>query len=278
VLTKELPPMRLTLPQILLAAGLFSTPRAPLAAQIDYRNLDDDRPVRVEDAYPVERFAFEALLPYVVEREAGGITTHSVVPELSYGLFRNAQFGLKLPFALQDGPGNTHTGLSGLRLFALYNFNTESRLLPALSLRVDGAFPVGALAGGKTRVAFKAIATRSWGRNRIHLNGAYAVGADGAGAAAEGLPRWWAGGAIDRTLFRQSTLVIGEVYVLKVERGAPAEVNASIGMRYQWTTTTVFDFGVTRRLKAGVGPDIAVTVGLSHAFAIPGLMPGRTPR
>jgi hypothetical protein len=270
--------MRPKLHQLLAVGVLFATTRAPLAAQIDYRNLDDDRPVRVEDAYPVERFAFEALLPYVAEREAGGITTHSLVPELSYGLFRNTQIGLKLPFAIETGPGGTRTGLSGLRPFALYNFNTESRLLPALSIRVDGAFPVGALAGDKTRVAFKAIATRSWGRNRIHLNGAYAVGADGAGAAAEGLARWWAGGAIDRTLFRQSTLLVGEVYLLKPDRGARVEVNASIGMRYQWTTATVFDLGVSRRLKSGVGPDVAVTVGLSHAFAIPGLMPGGTPR
>lgn len=262
----------------LLAGSLLLLAAAPLAAQIDYRNLDDDRPTRVEDAYPVEHFAFEALLPYRVERESGSVTIHSVVPELSYGLLRNSQVGFKLPFAVVDGLGGTRTGLSGLLAFALYNFNTESRTLPALSLRVDGAFPVGTLAGGETRVAFKAIATRSFGKNRIHLNGAYAVGADGASSAAEGLPRWWAGAAIDRTLFRQSTLLVGEVYVLQAEHGAPRQLNASLGLRYQWTPTTVFDLGLSRRLKPGVGPDIAVTVGLSHAFAIPGLMPGRSSR
>lgn len=268
----------MTVRRTLLSAGLLLAPCAPLAAQIDYRNLDDDRPTRVEDAYPVERFAFEALLPYLVERESSGITTHSVVPELSYGLLRNAQLGLKFPLVAVDGPGSTRTGLSGVRVFGLYNFNTESRSLPAFSLRLDGAFPVGSLAGDKTRVALKAIATRSFGKNRLHLNGAYAIGADGADAAAEGLPRWWAGAAVDRTLFRQSTLLIGEVYVLKAERGALTAVNASVGVRYQWTPTTVFDIGVSRRLRAGIGPDIAVTAGLSHAFAIPGLMPRRSSR
>ena len=205
------------------------------------------------------------------------VTTHSVVPELSYGLLRDAQVGLKLPFSLEDGPGSTRTGLSGLRVFALYNFNTESRSLPAFSLRVDGAFPVGALAGDKTGVALKAITTRSFGKNRIHLNGAYSVGADAAAAAVEGLPRWWVGAALDRTLFRQSALLVGEVYVLKTERGAPTEVNAAVGVRYQWTPTTVFDVGVSRRLARN-GPDFALTAGLSHAFAIPGLMPGRSSR
>ena len=262
----------------MLAIGLLLGGFAPLKAQIDYRNLDDDRPTRVEDAYPVEHFAFEALLPYLAERERGGVTVHSVVPELSYGVVRNAQLGVKLPFALLDGPAASRTGLSGIRAFALYNFNTESRALPAFSLRADGAFPVGSLAGDKTRIALKAIATRSFGKNRLHLNGAYGFGPDGAGAVTEGLPRWWAGAAVDRTLFRQSTLLVGEVYALKSERGARTEVNATLGLRYQWTPTTVFDFGVGRRLKSSVGPDIAVTVGFSHAFAIAGLMPGRSPR
>ncbi|MGH7704168.1 MAG: hypothetical protein ACREMO_13820 [Gemmatimonadales bacterium] len=251
---------------------------SPAWAQVDYRNLDDDRPTRVEDAYPIERFAFEALLPYQVEREPRGITTHSVVPELSYGLLRNAQLGVKLPLAVEDAPGATRTGLAGLRVFALYNFTTETRSLPALSLRVDGAFPVGSLAGDRTRVALKAIATHSWGKNRIHLNGAYAIGPDRASPVAEALPRWWAGAAIDRTLFRQSTLIVGEVYALRAERNARTEINTSLGFRYQWTPTTVFDLGVSRRLKSGVGPDVAVTAGLSHAFAIPGLMPGRSSR
>jgi hypothetical protein len=36
-------------------AGLFLiSVVSPLAAQIDYRNLDDERPVLSEDAYPAE--------------------------------------------------------------------------------------------------------------------------------------------------------------------------------------------------------------------------------
>lgn len=242
-------------------------------AQIDYRNLDDDRPTRVEDAYPIERFAFEGLLPYQVDKEAGGVVTHSIVPELSYGIARNAQLGVTLPLALEDGAGDTRGGLVGLLLFALYNFNTESRGLPALSLRVDAGFPVGALAGDQTRVGLKGIATRSFGKNRVHLNGAYGVGSGGAAPATEAIPHWWAGIALDRTLFRQSTLLVGEIYALQEDKGAATQVNASIGIRYQWTPTTVIDFGVGRRLRSGVGPDIAVTLGFSHAFAIAGLMP-----
>jgi hypothetical protein len=255
-------------------AGLFLSFLAPpLAAQIDYRNLDDDRPVVTEDAYPVERYAFEVLAPYRYEAETNGIRLHTTVPEAAYGLTRNAQVGVKLPLAAVDDGTGTDWGLAGLRVFGLYNFNTESRRLPALALRADATFPVGSLAGEGSRFALKAIATHSWGRMRAHLNASRGFGSEDALSVAESLNRWNASLAIDHTFFRSSILLIGEVAVSQTVRDAPAGVNASLGGRWQWTPTLVIDAGVTRRLRSGTGPDIALTIGLSHAFAIRGLMP-----
>ena len=246
----------------------------PAAAQVDYRNLDDDRPTRVEDAYPAERYAFELLIPYGFERERGGAWVQASILELEYGLLRNAHVGVKTPLAGVGNGGTTEWGLSGIRALALYNFNTESRLLPALSLRTDAAFPVGGLAGSETHVGLQAIATRSWGRSRLHVNAAYRFGRDGTPAAVEGLDRWWYGAALDRTLFRQSILVIGAVYARRPRDAAPIEVNASLGLRWQWRPTAVIDVGISRGLRQGLGPEYAMTIGVSHAFAIAGLMPG----
>ena len=262
------------LPAATIAFGVLAIAAAPVGAQIDYRNLDDDRPARVEDAYPVERYAFEFLVPYAVERERGGVTVHSWVLELAYGVLRNGQIGLKAPLAAVRAGGTTTTGLSGLRAFALYNFNTESLLLPALSFRADVTFPVGSLAGSNTRVTVKGIATRSFGRTRVHVNGAWGFGPAGTAAVVETAERWWVGAALDRTLYRQSLLLVGEVYALRALAGAPTEVNASFGLRWQWRPTTVLDVGISRGLRDGLGPDYAVTVGVSNAFAIAGLMPG----
>lgn len=255
------------------ALGLALLPHVA-AAQIDYRNLDDDRPVRVEDAYPVERYAFELLLPHSVSR-SGGVTLHATVLELTWGVLRDGQIGVKAPLAASNAPGGS-TGLSGVRAFALYNFNTESPSLPALSLRGDLQLPAGSLGGDQTRGEIKAIATRSFGRTRLHLNVARGIGAEGEEAAVEGAPRWWAGAALDRTLFRQSVLLIAEVYALRERRGADLEVTSGLGLRWQLSPTFVLDAGVSRRLSA-TGPDIAVTAGLSHAFALRSLMP-RGPR
>ena len=256
-----------------LVTGLLAIP-ATAAAQIDYRNLDDDRPVRVEDAAPVETYAFEFLVPYAVEREKGGGFVHAVVPELSYGLFPNFHLGVKAPVGLLDEPGSTELGLSGLRTFALYNLNTEFGILPATSIRVDGEFPVGAFAATDTRVAVKGILTRAFGRNRVHVNGAYRFGSDGTPGRIESLPRWWAGLALDRTLYRQSLLLIAEGHVERAVDGAPLGVTAGVGLRWQWTPTTVLDLGVSRGLREGLGHDVAVTIGFSHVFGIRALMPG----
>ncbi len=242
-------------------------------AQIDYRNLDDDRPVVTEDAYPVERFAFELMAPYRFEAEAGGGQLHTTVPEAAYGIARNTQIGVKLPLAAVDEGGTTDWGLAGLRAFGLYNFNTETPWLPAFALRGDVSFPVGSLAGEGSRFALKAIATRSWGRTRAHFNVSRGFGSEDALSVAEPLNRWNASLAIDRTIMRSSLLLIGEVAVAQPVADAPTAANASLGARWQWTPTLVLDAGVTRRLRSETGPDIAFTIGLSHAFAIRGLMP-----
>ena len=258
---------------IALAVGLCTSFLAPAWAQIDYRNLGDDRPVVTEDAYPVERHAFELLAPYRYEAEAGGARLHTTVPEAAYGLARNAQVGVKLPLAAVDDGTETDWGLAGLRVFGLYNFNTESRSLPALSLRADATFPVGSLAGDGSRFAIKAIATRSWGALRAHLNASRGFGSEDALSVAEPLNRWSGSLAVDRTFFRSSILLIGEVAISQAVQDAPTAVNASFGGRWQWTPTLVLDAGLTRRLRSDIGPDIALTIGLSHAFALRGLMP-----
>lgn len=270
--------MRLVSPTaVAFVAGLFAAAvGAPsAAAQIDYRNLDDERPVRTEDAYPAERYAFELLAPYTFDREQGGGRTHLFAPEIEYGVLRNAQIGVKVPLATSDAGAGTDWGLAGLVVHGLYNFNTETRFLPALALRTDLGLPVGALAGDNARLTLKAIATRSWGLTRVHVNVARTFGSESNLARVEPPERWFYSIAADRTFFRQSLLLVGEVGASQLVRDAPTQVTGALGIRYQWAPTLVVDLGVARRLRDVGGPDYALTFGLSHAFALGGLMPAR---
>lgn len=247
------------------------------AAQIDYRNLDDERPVVTEDAYPIERYAFEVLAPYRFERERGGNRIHQVVPEVGYSPFDNTQIGLEVPLAaLEESAGSdTRWGLAGIGVYAFYNLNTEGRVLPGFAVRAEAGLPVGSLAGDATRFAVKAIATRTFGRTRLHLNALRGFGSEDNIGLMDFTPRWRYTLAADRTFLRQSTLLVAELLTERAVRGAEVEVNAALGLRYQWRPTLVLDAGVVRRLRNVSGPDYGLTLGLSHAFAWRALMPSR---
>jgi hypothetical protein len=259
-----------------LAVGLSAAiPLGSLAAQIDYRNLDHERPIATEDAYPIERHAFELLLPFRSEGEQSGGRVHVIPLEIEYGIFDNTQVGVGLPLAVVDpDDADSDGGLAGLRVFGLYNFNTEGPVLPALSLAADVALPVGAHAGDDPRFSLRAIATRSWGLTRLHLNAAWSFGSEDQ-PGVEFAPRWRYGLAVDRTFFRSSLLVVGELLTKRTDEEATTEMNAAAGLRYQLSPSLVVDAGIARRLRSDAGPDYDLTIGLSHAFALSWLMPGR---
>jgi len=268
------PPARTALAVVLAATALALGARAA-EAQTEYRNLDEERPVATEDAYPVERYGFELLAPYRFDADRGGTRVYLVAPELEYGLLPNAQVSIRSLFAVADRPTGTDWGFAGMRLSGLYNLNTESAGLPALALRTDAFMPLGKLAGDAFRFTIKGIATRSWGSTRGHLNAAVGLGSDD-GASVELPARWAVSAAVDHTFIRHSLLVVMEVLTERPVRGAPIGVSASGGIRWQWLPTLVLDGGVTRRLGSH-GPDVALTIGLSQSFAIAGLMPGASP-
>jgi len=257
--------------------GLMALIATRAAAQIDYRNLDDERPVAVEDAYPLERYAFELLGGYRYARLPGGGGLHLLVPELSYGVAKAASIGVKTPLAITTRPGAGDVGLAGVRLFGLSNLTTERPSLPGLALRLDATLPVGGEAGRGAAGMVQALATRSFGRNRLHLNvGAALFQADQPGAAEE-IPRWRAGLAADRTLIRSSTLLLAAVTAQQETNGAATTITAAAGFRRQVTPALVVDAGVSWAVERGARPAPGLTVGLSHAFAIAGLMPGGAP-
>jgi len=264
--------MRSTIP-VALAAGALLVLAPQAHGQIDYRNLDEGRPVATEDAYPIERFAFELLVPYRFESEHSGADFHVIGPEVEFGALRNTQIGVKTLLAAVRETGETDWGLAGIRVFGLYNFNTESGGIPALALRAETALPVGSLGGDAFALTLEGIGTHSWGATRAHLNAGLRLGSDSGLGSVDPLPRWVLSGAVDHSFLRQSLLAIAEILAERPTDDSPVEVILSAGLRWQWQPTLVLDAGLTRRLSSS-GPDIGLTIGLSHAFALSGLMPG----
>lgn len=260
--------------RIVMTIAVIAVSATPgrLEAQLDFRNLDDGRPLWSEDAWPVERRALEWLLPWRTEFGSGG-TLHTIQPEVAWGAWDNFMLGAKLPLALAPGVGGREFGVAGPGAFLFYNFRGEGPLLPALAVRVEGHLGVGSLAAEEGSVSLKGIATRTLGRERLHLNAAVTpVGARSAGGV-ESAPRWQAAVALDRTLIRTSTLLAAEVVAHDGGAGESARFRAGVGLRRQVTPTLVMDLGLSRSLHAGGDHPWALTAGFSTVMGL-----GRAPR
>lgn len=240
----------------LVLLGLMGAPAVALA-QVDYRNLDDGRPVRTEDAFVVDHHAFEALAPLTYDADVSGARRYLFQPELEWGALPNTQVSLKLPVGVVDSGGSAPFGLGGITLTGIYNINTEGPTLPAFAVRSDLLLPAGSLAGDRVLWTIKGVASRTFGLLRAHLNAAWTVGTSSLdGPRLEAPPQWFVGGAVDYTFFRPSLLVVGELSALQDYDGAPTELSVGAGVRWQWTPTLVLDAGAERRLTGNAGPDI----------------------
>ena len=268
----------------------FFTP-ALVVAQTDFYNTDTGRPVRIEDAYPTERYAFELqIAPLRLERSSGGVYNWGFEPELTYGILPRTHLEVGAPLAYMDlGSSGKRSGLAGIDISVLHNLNIESNTLPAFGLLGEVLVPAGGLGPDKAYPSVKAIATRTYRWARFHVNGQYTFGSaptgtnatpDGGNAANIGpgaveLSRWLAGAAVDRTFPLRSMLVTGEVFARQpIESDENVEWNAGAGIRYQLTPTFSLDTGLGKRLT-GNDRSWYVTFGLARAFAIRSLMPSR---
>jgi hypothetical protein len=153
----------------LLLLGHFAASSA--LAQTDYFNTDAGRPIRVEDAYAIERRAIELqLAPLRLERERGGTYRWGVEPEIALGLFPRTQVEIGFPLVhAEGGRGTRTTALAGVEISALYNLNAETRL-PALALAADVVIPAGPLGPSTSIPTIKAIATKTFPWARFHVN------------------------------------------------------------------------------------------------------------
>lgn len=245
-----------------------------LVAQTDYYNTDSGRPIRIEDAYAIERRGLELqAAPLRLERSKGGIYRWGLEPELAYGIFPRTQLEIGAPLVYVDaGLGRHTTGLAGIDVSVLHNLNVETSI-PALAVRADVLLPAGALGPDKAYSSLTGIATKTYRWARFHVNGQYTFGSAARADAPDAQPlevsRWLAGAAVDRTFPLRSMLVTGEVYARKpLDDGAGVEWNAGVGSRYQLTPRWAVDGGIGRRLT---GDDRAwyLTAGGAFAFGLP---------
>ena len=244
------------------------------SAQTDYYNTDAGRPITTEDAYAIERRAFEIqLAPLRLDRRQGGAYEWGLEPEVAFGILPRTQVELALPLIFAEHGGERSAGIGGIHLSALHNLNTETSI-PALALAADVLIPVGSLAPDDAYPSLKAIVTRTLSFARFHANGRYTFGdepalapGDDAHALAE-LSRWTAGIAVDRAFPLRSFLLTAELVARQpIVEDADVEWDTGAGIRYQVGPRLAADAGAGYRLTGDDG--WYVTFGAALALGLP---------
>ena len=262
---------------VLLVLGLTLSLGAGQAhAQADYRNLDPGRPIAVEDAQPIAYRELEAQngIPRF-NREHRGQWIVGLESEYKMGIYKDLQVGLSSEYVVAHRNGNTVTTGRDRQLHLLYNFNQETRHLPALAIRPELTIRGGGLGSRHEHAALKGIVSKTIGHNRLHLNGSYTVGPTAApGRGGELVNRYFYGAAYERTFPLKFVVLLADVYARKPIDNALTQVVFEVGTRVQLTPKWVLDTGIsTGALRSSAGPDLGFTFGLSHSFSFRWLYP-----
>jgi hypothetical protein len=235
---------------------------------IDHTNLDEGRPLRLEDAYALAEgeIALEAGGGFTLQRRGAN---RGVFPaEVLYGAYPNLQVGVGTTLSTDPRDINDRPKSGDLQVSALYNFNQETISLPALALKIGVDTPTGVGARGYG-VELKGIITKSIERLSLHLNAGYEFLTSTSRDERDGRYKLALGASypIGAPQFTRATLV-GDVFSEQsTRRGESTVVGVEVGVRYQLTPRMVWDVGIGTEFA---GPahrsDLFLTTGVSFGF------------
>jgi hypothetical protein len=251
---------------ILVVAALVLM--ATEAVAIDHTNLDEGRPLRLEDAYPIAHgeIAVEAGAGLTLQRRGPDRGLFGV--ELLYGILPNLQIGIGSllstdPRAIDEPPRS-----GDLHLSALYNLNQETISLPAFAVKLALDTPTG-VGGRGFGVELKGMVTKSIDRLAVHLNAGYEFLTASRDGERDGRYEFALGASypIGAPQFTRASL-IGDVFAEQsVHRGEATTVGTEIGIRYQLTPRLVWDVGMGTEFGGPAGrSNFFMTTGVSFGF------------
>lgn len=238
------------------------------AVAIDHKNLDEGRPLRLEDAYAIStgEIALEAGAGFTLRRRGPDRGFFPV--ELLYGALPNFQIGVGTTLSTDPRQIDEPTKSGDLRIGALYNFNQETLVMPAFGVKLEVELPTGVDSKG-VDVEVKGIVTKSFERLSVHFNAAYLFLTDSRREERDGRYELVLGASypVGASRFTRATLVADVFTEQSTHRGESNIVGTELGLRYQLTPSIVWDVGVGTEFA---GPSdrspFFFTTGFSWAF------------
>jgi hypothetical protein len=252
-----------------LVATVFSMALLALPAHgIDHSNLDEGRPLRLEDAYPIAtgELTLETGAGFRLPRRGPDYGFFPI--EVLYGAFRGMHIGAGTTLTTRPDDVQVPQRTGDLHLSALYNFNMETLTWPALGLKGELKLPTGVDSRG-VDFELKGLLTKSMGRLSFHLNGGYEFIGDPRAAERSGRYRFAFGPSYPiGAPFYTRTVILADAFVEQShDRGERETAGIEAGFRHQLTERIVVDAGIGSELS---GPPrrapFYLTTGISIAF------------
>lgn len=215
------------------------------AAAIDHKNLDENRPLRLEDPYPIAtgEWALEVGGGFTLHRRGSDRGTFPV--EILYGALPNVQVGIGTALSTSPHEIEEQTKSGDLQVSGLYNFNQETLTLPAFGVKLTLNVPTGVDSSG-VDVEMKGLVTKSFDRLSLHFNAAYEFLTGTERGERDGRYQFVLGASypIGAPRYTRTTL-IGDIFTEHASRkGESNVVGVEAGFRHQLTPRLVFDAGV----------------------------------
>jgi hypothetical protein len=226
-----------------LLLSLFIT-AAPTWA-VDHNNLDEGRPLQMEDAYPIAYGELSAETGVRGSHNRHGDDRVTFPIELLYGAYWNLHLGLGSTLATSPHTIDDPEKSGDLRLFGLYNLNQETLRIPALAVKFILDFPSGIRSRG-VDTELKGILTRTVGHGRVHLNAGYQ----------------FIGNARDAERDERYEVVLGVQYPWGYPRSFTTTVLADVFTRQATRFNETNNSGVEIGLRRQIAPSIILDAGI----------------
>lgn len=238
------------------------------AIALDHDNLDPNRPIAIEDAFPVPHGEIGVEGGVLFNDRKHGKSRWIFQPQILIGAFANTQVELSSNVATDPTTivGDDKSG--DLSLGVLYELNTETANVPAFAVRAGVGLPTGVNSKG-VDTELTGVMTRSFGRWRTHLNVGYTFLGSPQGGERSGVYRVVA--AVSYPLgypmsFRDT--IIANVFTRQSSLGGQQNpTGIGMGLRHQVSSRVVLDMGLGSEVAGP--PDRSVffsTIGLSVGF------------
>ena len=229
---------------LLALAGIVLASVRPASA-IDHKNLDEGRPLRLEDAYPIAtgELALEAGGGFTLQRR--GPNRGEFPVQLLWGALPNLQLEIGTALLTDPHAVDEQSKSGDLRLGALYNFNQETLWVPALAAKLEVNLPTGVDSSG-VDVELKGIVTKSFDRVSLHLNAAYEFLNGTTRGDRDGRYELALGASVPvgAPRYTRTTLLADLFTEQSVRRGEDNVVGVEAGFRHQLTPRLVIDAGL----------------------------------